>query len=307
LGRAIQRIAGRAIAVPCYAAPKLEAEAETRLASSLAVVLTLAAALGCATATLLPVTALADEGDVEVLNTYIPAGRHRLDLSYTNYDTFAGEANILLPSYTWAPRNYLRFGLIASYLSYDFLADPQNDPNSTVSNEGAGDIVIGVQYDPSAKLTASPWVPDSVGLNATLLIPTGDEAAGLSTDTWLASLSAGWAIDSVSQLWLVPAVGYDFTFAEGSTAIPVNRPFASLDFVWVFKFGGWIGVAPQLGYEFEDDEWVDEFTITVGKMFRSGFGLSLDYGRIEQLTRNIDRDDRQWLLNIYFQFGDPPG
>ena len=80
-----------------------------------------------------------------------------------------------------------------------------------------------------------------------------------------------------------------------------------MDLVWVFQFGGWVGATPRIGYEFEENEGVDEFVIEVGKMFKNGFGLSVNYGSIEQIDPNPHRDDNSWLVNVYYQFGSPPG
>jgi hypothetical protein len=246
---------------------------------------------------LVPFQSAADEYDVAVIQKYTPTGRHRLDLSYTRYDTFAGEVDMFLPSYTWAPWQNLRLDITGSVV-----ANNSGDADET----GIGDTSIGIQYDPSASLTASPWVPDTVGLFGQVIAPTGDADQGLSADTWFASLGTGWAIDTISHLWLIPAFGYEFTFNEGASAASVNQPYASMDFIWVFDSGAWFGVTPKLGYEFEEEEWVDQYLVTIGKMYPSGFGAGLSYGRIEQLNPNANRDDQTWLLNFYYQFGKPP-
>ena len=252
-----------------------------------------------------PQPALAD--DAAVLKKYTPTGRHRIDMSYTRYDTYLGDTYVFLPTYTWAPRRNLRMNVAGSFVSNSIPANPDLGIPETINETGYGDTMIGVQYDPSARLTASPWVPDTVGLNASLIAPTGNADKGLGSDAWFASIGAGWAIDSVRHLWLVPAFGYDFTFAEEPLAAEVNQPYVSIDLVWVFDFGGWVGITPKIGYEFEESEAVDEYTITVGKMFSNGIGISVDYGRIEQINPNARRDDNSWLVNFYYQFGRPPG
>lgn len=262
--------------------------------------------LSCA-ASVVPQNAAADEDDVAIVQKYTPTGRHRIDLNYTQYDTFAGDVEVFLPTYTWAPRQFLRLSITGSVVSNDSVgAGPQGSIGGTTQT-GVGDTAIGVQYDPTASLTASPWVPDSVGFFGEVIVPTGNTDKGLSTDTWFATIGAGWAIDSVSHLWINPAVGYEFTFNEDSLAAPVNQPYASLDLVWVFEFGAWIGISPRIGYDFEEDEWIDQYSITLGKMFRNGFGAGLSYGRIEQLSPRANRDDQTWLINLYYQFGKPPG
>ena len=107
---------------------------------------------------------------------------------------------------------------------------------------------------------------------------------------------------AVKGAWLVPAIGYESTFAEGDAAVPTHGIYVSCDITWVFPFGAWIGYSPSIGREFETDEWVDGHTLTMGKLWRSGFGLSLELGRNEHIGRFPARDDRNWLANFYYQF-----
>ena len=250
--------------------------------------------------------AVADEDDAAVMQRYTPTGRHRLDFTYSNYETLVGDVDTFIPTYTWAPRRNLRFSLSGSWIANNIDGGTPSNPDDDIKESGHGDLVFGIQYDPNERLTASPWVPDTVGLNAQILAPTGDAEKGLSLDAWYASIGAGWAIDSIGHLWLVPAVGYDFTFGEDDLAVPVDQAYASLDFAWVFQFGAWVGVSPRISRDFELDEWVDEYVITVGKMFQNGFGISFDIGRIERLDPAATGSDRTWLINFYYQFGMPP-
>lgn len=254
-----------------------------------------------------PVTAAADEDDVAVLERYTPTGQYRLDFSYSQYDTFVGDVDLFLATYTWAPRQNLRFSIAASAATTNIDGGTPLNPGDDLRTSGMSDTLFGIQYDPSERLTASPWVPDRVGLNAQLVAPTGNANKGLSLDAWYVNLGAGWAIDSVGHLWLVPAIGYEFTFAEDPLGAEVNQPYVSVDIAWVFQFGGWVSIGPRLSRDFESDEWVDEYVITVGKMFQNGFGVSLDYGNSEQLKPLAKQDDRTVVINFYYQFGEPPG
>lgn len=249
----------------------------------------------------------AQDSDVEVIQKFTPKGRHRLDFSYTRYDTFSGRIDQFLSTYTWAPRQYLRLSITGTIVSSDIPGGDPFDTTDDLQETGTGDTLIGIQFDPSKNLTASPWVPDSVGFFAQLLAPTGNAEKGLGTDQWLATAGAGWAVDTFSHLWLVPAVGYEFSFSEDLLATPTNQPYLSVDFIWVFEFGAWVGVSPRIGYEIEESEWVDQYLITFGKMFQNGFGASVDFGRTEQINPQASRDDRVWLINLYYQFGKPPG
>ena len=98
-----------------------------------------------------------------------------------------------------------------------------------------------VQYDPSERLTASPFIPDTLGLNATIRAPTGNADKGFGVDAWLVNLGAGWAFNPYQDLWLVPAGYYESTFDEEKDALPEEEIGISIDFIWLFSSGIWIG------------------------------------------------------------------
>jgi hypothetical protein len=247
-------------------------------------------------------SAFSNEEDQATLARYAPIGPHRFDLSYTHIDTVLGNVDALLFGYTGAFRSNMRIGVTGGVTRFGAPSNPSVGPNEDVVEYGLSDTLVIFQYDPTARITASPWVPDTVGINASVIAPTGDADKGLGGDYWLGSVGAGWLFDAISHLWLVPAAGYESTFAEGDLAVPTEGVYVSCDIIWVFPFGSWIGYSPSLGREFEADEWVDGHTLTMGKLWRSGFGLSLDLGKNHRISRIPARDDRNWLANFYYQF-----
>jgi hypothetical protein len=240
----------------------------------------------------------ANEADKAVLQKYIPDRLHRLDLSYTRLDTVTGELDVLLFGYTGALRPNMRIGITGGISNYE---SPDNT-DEMIDEYGLSDTLVTFQYDPSERLTANPWIPDSAGLYTSLSVPTGDPDGGLGSDLWLANLGAGWPIDFIASFWLIPDIRYEFSFAEGDEAIPTDGVYASCAILWLFPFGGWIGYAPTFGREFETSDWIDSHALTVGKMWAGGFGLSLDIGKNENIGPVPARDDRTWLVNMYYQF-----
>jgi hypothetical protein len=246
-----------------------------------------------------------DTENSDALQRFAPTGRHRVDVSYTRYEASVGDVEQFLAAYVWAPRRDIRLSMTGSVVTNFGNQSASSGAEDNSGDTGIGDTLIGIQFDPSENLAASPWIPQTIGFNAQVLVPTGNGEKGLGSDAWMAIVGAGWAIESAGHLWLVPAVGYEFTFNESSQATPVNEPFASIDIVWFFDFGVWVGVTPRIGYEFEEDQLTSEYTLTLGKMFQRGFGMSFDYGSAQPTSSLASRDDRHWLLNFYYQFGRP--
>jgi hypothetical protein len=102
---------------------------------------------------------------------------------------------------------------------------------------------------------------------------------------------------------LAPAIGYEATFGEGDLATSLQRVYANSTVFWVSQSGLWVGYAPTIARELDAHEWLYDGMLTIGKMFRNGLGLSLDYGRIDRVGPITIRDDAQAIFNFYYQFG----
>ena len=251
-----------------------------------------------------PVAVVAQEDD-EGAGDDIAAGKHRLDLTYLDLETFDTNQiyNVVLFGYTRTFNSDMRAGIRTGIAFIQDRPSPDSPSTQTINEVGPSDTVLTFQYDFSQRLTASPWVPNTLGLNAQLNIPTGDEEEGLGLDTWLLSFGAGWGVNLVKGFWLQPAIGYEFTFSEGDLAVPSRRAYATVPLIWISPSGFWIGYAPTLAYEREDHKWLHDRGLTVGKMFRNGLGLSLDYGSLDRVGPVPAPDDAQLVLNLYYQFG----
>jgi hypothetical protein len=247
-------------------------------------------------------SACANEEDQATMARYTPHGPHRFDFSYTSVDTFDADVDLFLFGYTRAVRSNIVVGVTGGLTRLDAPADPATGRDTEIDEWGLSDTLVTFQFDPSEKLTTSPWIPDTVGINGSLLMPTGDTGSGLGGDAWLGSVGGGWLIDFFSHLWLAPAISYEASFAEGDAALSTEAIYASCDIIWVFPFGGWIGYSPSIGRDLEFDEWVDGHTLTIGKLWQKGLGLSLELGKDDHVSRVPVRDDERWLVNFYYQF-----
>jgi hypothetical protein len=252
-------------------------------------------------------TVWAEEKDVSHIPDPLPSGRHRIDFDWSRIATSGGDRDVLLPGYTLAFRGDMRFGVSAALVHSDLDSTGKDGDKVSSTGYGIGDTELLYQYDPSGALTASPWVPESVGITAGLLVPTGDAQEALGGDVWVASFGFGWTNKVLSNFWLIPALGYERSFNGGEHADTTNQLEFGLDFYWIFPFGLWVGYEPLVSRDFDQNEWGNDHTFVIGWIPQRGPGLSLEYGnpdlRLEQLA---GRDDRIFLLNIFYQYGRAP-
>jgi hypothetical protein len=233
------------------------------------------------------------------------AGKHRLDVIYLDVEQFDTNNifNVVLLGYTRTFSTDMRVGIQTGMAFLSGTPDPDSNATGKSSEHGLSDTIFTFQYDFNERLTASPWIPNTLGFHAQLTAPTGDADEGLSIDAWMLSLGAGWGIEIGRNFWLAPALGFDSTFAENDLAVPTRTLYATVPLIWVSDSGFWVGYAPGFSREFETDEWLYDGLATLGKMFKNGLGLSLDYGRVDRVGSVDIPDDAQLIFNFYYQFG----
>ena len=231
-------------------------------------------------------------------------GRHRLDLSLHAHEAREFDVYTALPGYTYTLANQLRLGIVTSYTYIS--PDSAGEAVGYDKTSGFGDTSINLQYSPSEKLTSSPWVPDTLGFTLGLDVPTGDADKGLGADYWAYSVGLGWAYNAWSNLHLVPAVDYAKSFSEGSQAIDLEYAGASVGFYWIAASGLWFGYTPYLERDLKINEWADDHSIIIGKIWPNGLGFSLEYGQVRRIDKSAKRDDYTSLVNFYYQFGRAP-
>ena len=75
---------------------------------------------------------------------------------------------------------------------------------------------------------------------------------------------------------------------------------------WLFANRVWVGVEPYLGWDFDRDRDSDALRLILGKAFRNGMSVYLEWGTQDRGERSASRDDEVLLVNFAWQFGDPP-
>jgi hypothetical protein len=231
------------------------------------------------------------------------AGRFLLDLSYSTTNSFEGNIDVYWSGFTWLIRPDLRAGVSTSYAHFSPSKATELQIEDVSSQQGLSDSVFFLQYDWQELLSASPWIPDNVGINISILAPTGDAENFLGGDTWAGSLSASWPMVPNESWLLNPFISYNFSFSEGPLAEHVNVAETGFGIVKVFPLKFWISYTPSVWLNFDDNDWNYDYHVTVGKMFFTGIGIGLDWGRTKRHSRIDARDDRTLLLNFYYQFG----
>ena len=250
----------------------------------------------------LSATCLAQSGDGQDKGQEDP-GHYLLDLSYTDTSSFEGTTDVFSLGFTWLVRPDLRVGATTTYVAFNPNIIPELNLDGGPSNHGLGDSIFFVQYDWEDRLTASPWIPDDLGLSLSVLAPTGNAENFLGADAWGASIAISWPIVIEGGWLLNPGINYNFSFNEGPLAEHVNVGEAGINIVKVFPSKFWISYTPSVWYDFDVNTWNFDSHLTIGKMFSTGMGIGLDYGRLERHSRIRARDDRSLVLNFYFQFG----
>ena len=250
--------------------------------------------------------ALADEEDMEELAALFPGGRNLLQLAYTRVDSAESETAIWLPNYTHAYSRNLRFSLTAGISTASDIVALQGTPEESDSFSGIADSQFLVQIDPSAKLTASPVIPDTVGFTFSVQIPTGNQDKGLGVDAWIGQIGAGWLVDVPWRFWLLPSVQYQRSFSEGSEVPETDRITGGVGLYWLFPIKAWLGLAPSIGYDYFAEETFGNFSVVAGKSWSSGWGVDISWDRLDRIDPGARRDDEQIFFNLSYQFGKPP-
>jgi len=228
--------------------------------------------------------------------------RFLFELSYTDTDTFEGIVDVFAPGFTWLVGPDLRVGGVMSYVSFEPSRELQ--PFNESKTTGLGDSIFFIQYDWGSRLTAKPWIPDNAGANLTILAPTGEPNGVLSSDLWGVGMSISWPL-TYEPGWLVnPLVSYSFSFSEGPGAEPFKVFEIAVGLVKVFPSRFWIGYTPVYWLDLDDNSSNYDDFLTIGKMFKNGMGVGLEYGVITRQSRLFAKYDKSFLLNFYYQFGE---
>ena len=124
-------------------------------------------------------------------------GRHRLDMTFLDVATLDTNVttDVHLFGYTQAFNSNMRAGVQSGVIYVSDRPSPDSGASEKTTSAGLSDTVLAFQYDFSEKMAASPWIPDTLGLNTQIIVPTGNAEDGLGIDTWLISIGAGWSMN----------------------------------------------------------------------------------------------------------------
>ncbi len=233
----------------------------------------LSAGLCCAASLLLLAgDAAAEDGSTEAAE--IDSPRHRVDLGLQWYDGAEGDIATGSLSYSWVPLDHHAFAATVLLVGSDI---------SNAEGSGVGDTRLQYSWVPSAKLTASGWLPKTLGMGFGLIVPTGDAAKGTGEDRWIAIPTLGWVFLIGERFSILPNLQYLHSFKEGSAGEDISAANLELGFLYVWSSRYWIRYTPSLFRNFQplDDTDLDHFLV-FGMEFSKTLGASLTLGSIER-------------------------
>jgi len=223
-------------------------------------------------ALLLACDVVADEGSTESGQPDEP--RHRIDFGLQWYDAAEGNSLTGALNYSWVPLDHHAFAATLALVGSDV---------SNAEGGGVGDTRLQYSWVPSAAVTASAWVPTTLGMGFGLIVPTGDAAKGTGADRWVAIPTLGWVFLIGERFSILPSLQYFHSFGEGPAGVEFRSANLELGFLWVWGSRFWINYTPSVFRDFEpiDDTNVDHL-LSFGMQFSRVLGATLTLGNIER-------------------------
>ncbi len=214
----------------------------------------------------------ADEGPAEPDQEDSP--RHRIDFGVQWYDAAEGSSLTGALNYSWVPAEHHAFAATLALVGSDV---------SDAVGSGIGDTRFQYSWVPSAELTASSWVPNTLGMGFGLIVPTGDAAKGTGADRWVAIPTLGWVFLIGDHFSILPSLQYFYSFGEGSAGEDFSSANLELGFLYVWGSRYWINFTPSVFRDLQpiDDTNLD-LLLTFGMQFSKVVGASLTLGNIER-------------------------
>jgi hypothetical protein len=200
--------------------------------------------------------------------------RNRVDFGAERFDAEGGRSLIGFLNYSWVPHSNHALAATVLLIGSEY---------SETEGSGVGDLRLQYSFVPSAKLTASPWVPTSLGMGFGLIIPTGDPEKGTGDDRWVAIPTIGWVANITKRLAILPTLQYFDTFREGESGQEFSAANLELGFLYVTRSEFWVNYTPSIFRDFEpvEDTNVDH-TLILGKQFTRVLAMSLTLGTVER-------------------------
>jgi len=172
-------------------------------------------------------------------------------------------------NYNWAP--------VASF-SFAATLPVVDSRLGDVAGSGVGDLLLRFNWTPAHKLTANPWVPNSLGTGVGLLIPTGDASKGTGGDQWVIVPTLGMVLRLGKRSSLLPQLQYMRSVSEGELAQGMETISVSLGILHVTRSQFWIQYTPALSYDAVAETNELDNTVILGQQFTRRFAASLELG-----------------------------
>jgi hypothetical protein len=237
------------------------------------------------------------ESSLEAGEQRTPA-RHRLDFSAVFLDAASSDSINGLLGYTYnlTDNSNLNFSL------------PYIDPDlSAGSNSGIGDMVAAYSIVPSAQLSANPWVPRTIGSGVAISIPTGSTKEGRSLGSWILYPYLGLSLPMSKRFFFAPQIGYIHSLSETAAGTDLRLISTETGFSFVALNGFWTSYFPKFIFDLKTNDWAINHRLSVGKMFSTRIGVSLDYTFVERFGFGSDIPidggyDGLWEVNFHITF-----
>jgi len=140
-----------------------------------------------------------------------------------------------------------------------------------------------------------------------LLVPTGDAGDGRSLDSTIITPFLGFVYPIADSFFVLPSVGYAYSIDPTITRGDIRLLFAEVGFSWSNARGFWVGFYPTWIRDYEADDNHFNYTLTVGKVFRDRWGLSVDLADMEYFVPGKapifdEQLDKMIEVNLHFLF-----
>lgn len=198
--------------------------------------------------------------------------RHRIDLSalYLDSEKFDSVIGLFDYAYNLTPKSNIALEFV--YLDSNIGRD---------GGSGIGDTSITYSYEPTVGLSIKPWVPKKVGSGISFVLPTGNAKDGRSLDSVLVNPFIGGVLFLTDSFVLTPLLSYSYSLDPIITGKNVRFLTAELGMVWKGKNELWIGFYPSYIRDFEVNISHVNLRLSVGKMFSSSWGGSIEFADLE--------------------------
>jgi len=241
---------------------------------------------------------VAQGDDAITTNTEQPRSRHSIDvgLSFLESREFNSLAGLFSYTYNITPDS--NFSVTVPYLDSDFAKQ---------GGSGVGDTELVYTWSPNQDISASPWVPKTAGTGVALLVPTGSAGDDRSLDAFILLPFLGLVIPLSDHFFVYPGFQAAVSLDRNVSGQDVRLGMARAGLIWIGDEGYWAGFEPVYIKDFEADATYLNLGAEAGRLFPSGFGISVHYDDLQRFMPGaIPSEEAQFdqvvTVNLHFVF-----